>query len=52
MSILHPLFKKIDKVLLGIDDVNENENETEYSEYYDYVEYEEEEEFDVERSIN
>ncbi len=51
-NILSPLFKKIDKVILGIDDVNEIENKSKHSDYYHYVEYKDEEEFDVERSIN
>lgn len=51
-NILSPLFKTIDKVILGIDDTDEIEIKTEHSDYYHYVEYQDEEEFDVERSIN
>ena len=45
-SILIPLFKKIDKIIFGIDEVNEIEKQPEF------IECDNEEEFDVERSIN
>ena len=44
-SILLPLFKKIDKVLFGIDDMNEIENKPDLTKDH-------EDEHDVERSIN
>ena len=43
--MLLPLFKQIDKVLFGIDDINEVETKPELNK-------EHEEEHDVERSIN
>lgn len=45
-SILVPLFKKIDKVLFGIEEVQEIKKPSEY------MPSEDEEEFDVERSSN
>lgn len=45
-SILVPLFKTIDKVLFGIDDVHEAETHVEF------LPSEHEEEHDVERSSN
>lgn len=45
-SILIPLFKKIDKIIFGIDEVKEIEKQPEF------IECDNEEEFDVERSIN
>ncbi|MCL9683770.1 hypothetical protein [Legionella maioricensis] len=45
-GILIPLFKKIDKVLFGIEDIQEIEKEP------DFIECDNEEEFDVQRSIN
>ncbi len=45
-GILIPLFKKIDKVLFGIEEINEIENQPEF------IESDNEEEFDVQRSIN
>lgn len=44
--ILTPLFKKIDKVLFGIEETKEIEKQA------DFFESEDEEEFDVQRSIN
>lgn len=45
-SILQPLFKKIDKLLFGIDEINEIEKQPES------LQSENEEEYDVERSSN
>jgi len=45
-SLLMPLFRKIDKVLFGIDDLVEIEKQNEF------LESDNEEEFDVERSTN
>lgn len=45
-SLLMPLFKKIDKVLFGIDEINEIENQPVMQES------DNEEEFDVVRSSN
>lgn len=45
-SILVPLFRTIDKVLFGIEELNEIEKEPEF------IQSENEEEFDVERSSN
>ncbi len=44
-SILMPLFKKIDKLFFGIDEINEIEKQSD-------TQSENEEEFDVVRSIN
>jgi len=45
-NILEPLFKKIDKVFFGFEEINEIEKPLEY------MESENDEEFDVERSTN
>lgn len=45
-SLLTPLFKTIDKVFFGIEELNEIEKKS------DYIECDNEEEFDVERSTN
>ena len=45
-NILMPLFKTIDKVFFGIDDLNKIEKKSEL------IESDNEEEFDVERSTN
>lgn len=45
-SILKPLFKTLDKVLFGIEEIKEIEKKS------DYIQCDNEEEFDVERSIN
>lgn len=45
-SLLQPLFKKIDKVFFGIEDLNEIEKNPEF------LESDNEEEFDAERSTN
>lgn len=45
-ALLTPLFKTIDKVLFGFNDLTENEKKS------DYLEFDTEEEFDVERSTN
>lgn len=45
-SILIPLFKKIDKVIFGIEEISEIEKQP------DFIESDNEEEFDVQRSIN
>lgn len=45
-SLLMPLFKTIDKVLFGIEEINEIEKEPEF------IKCDNEEEFDVERSVN
>ncbi len=45
-NILAPLFKKIDKVFFGFEEINEIEKQP------DFIESENDEEFDVERSSN
>ena len=45
-SILIPLFKKIDKIFFGIEEVNEIEKNPEQ------IECDNEEEFDAQRSVN
>jgi hypothetical protein len=45
-SILVPLFKQIDKIFFGIEEINEIEKQPEF------IECDNEEEFDVQRSIN
>ncbi|VEB32758.1 Uncharacterised protein [Legionella sainthelensi] len=45
-NILAPLFKTIDKVVFGIEDVEEPQTKP------DFIEIDTEEEFDVERSTN
>ncbi|WP_162833789.1 hypothetical protein [Legionella norrlandica] len=45
-GLLDPLFKKIDKLLFGIEEINEIKKEPEF------IELDNEEEFDVQRSIN
>jgi hypothetical protein len=45
-SLLIPLFKKIDKILFGIEEINEIEKQPEV------IESDNDEEFDVQRSIN
>lgn len=45
-SLLEPLFKTIDKVFFGFEEINEVEKQ------HEYIECDNEEEFDVERSIN
>ena len=46
LNILAPLFKKIDKVFFGFEDLNEIEKQPEY------LDSDNDEEFDVERSSN
>jgi hypothetical protein len=45
-SILIPLFKQIDKVIFGIEEITEVEKQP------DFIDCENDEEFDVQRSIN
>ncbi|BCA96970.1 hypothetical protein TUM19329_33310 [Legionella antarctica] len=45
-GILIPLFKKIDKILFGIEEINEIDKQPES------IESDNDEEFDVQRSIN
>ena len=45
-SLLAPLFKKIDKVFFGFEEINEIEKQP------DYIDSDNDEEFDVERSSN
>lgn len=45
-NILSPLFKTIDKMLFGIEEINEIEKQP------DFIECDNEEEYDVQRSIN
>ena len=45
-NILTPLFKHIDKMIFGIEEINEIEKQPEF------IQCDNEEEFDVQRSIN
>jgi hypothetical protein len=45
-NVLSPLFRTIDKIIFGIEEVNETEEQPEF------IEIDNEEEFDVKRSIN
>lgn len=45
-NLLEPLFRTIDKVFFGFEEINEIEKQP------DYLESENDEEFDVERSTN
>jgi hypothetical protein len=45
-DLLAPLFKKLDKVFFGFDDLNEIEKQP------DFIDCDNDEEFDVERSSN
>lgn len=45
-DLLEPLFRKIDKVVFGFEEINEIEKQPEY------MECDNDEEFDVQRSIN
>ncbi len=47
-SILTPLFKTIDKVVFGFEDIKEVDNDANT----DFIDFNDEEEFDVERSTN
>ncbi|KTD76316.1 hypothetical protein [Legionella waltersii] len=46
-SLLSPLFKKIDKLLFGIEEINEIEKDPS-----EFIDCDNEEEFDVQRSVN